>query len=42
MRPKKYAHTQEKAADGTLTSTQGGDKKGQKGIKGDKPPCYSV
>ena len=38
---KKYAHTQEKAADGALTSTQG-DKKGQKGIKGDKPPCYSV
>lgn len=41
MRPKKYAHTQEKAADEALTSTQG-DKKGQKGIKGDKPPCYSV
>lgn len=31
VRPKKYAHTQEKAADETLTSTQG-DKKGQKGI----------
>nr|DAU71167.1 MAG TPA: hypothetical protein [Caudoviricetes sp.] len=41
MRPKKYAPTQEKATGGALTSTQG-DKKGQKGIKGDKPPCYSV